>query len=262
LHDGNLILAGLRQPGVLPGGSSRGPAPGIVIVDPQRGEVRHRLSPRADVQWLTVGPLGTLACGTNAGIETFDLSTGDRNWTSVSAEALDAQQAWTLNDSLIVANRDGVLHALSFAYPGASGVAGPFDRPDAFDEQQNEMLRVRIVNDSAYVLYADRIVRYDETGQVIGADAISTSDNSTYDDMLFGRDRIALMRYAGDQPQRAGFQTQYEYTIDVLSASCRMLSNSVTIGPMTDRAAHARMIDGWVLFSAGEQTIAVPFPAQ
>jgi len=263
LHDGHLLLAGVRRSGARSGGNDREPAPGIVIIDPQRGEVRHRLRLRADVRWLAVGPLGTLACGTHAGIETFNLHSGEPSWTFTANEAIDARRAWTLHDSLIIADQNGALHALSLSDPRATGLAGPFDQLRSFDEQSDDLVAVRIVNDSAYALYTGRLVRYDDSGRVLGADAISTRSASTYDQVLFGSDQIVLLRYASEQgrnPERPGFQTEYRYVIDVLSNSCRALDNGVTIGPFDEQISHARVINGWVLVSPGRETIAVPFP--
>jgi hypothetical protein len=259
-HEFGLVLAGRDRSIDAPGG---GLIPRIIILDPQRGTILHRLRPqgRSGVTWMMTEPAGSLLCASADGLELIDLLRGRRRWISIALDAMGAPRGWRVGGRVVIEREaGGGLLALRLDDGTLAGlleasVAG------AWDPMRLDALHTS--GDSVVAQYRQRIIRYDLNGTIIGADSIVGPRD--YRTLLSAADRlIVISQYDSRQVPRVGGlgrETHRTYRIYILSEDGRLEAEPMQLPAFTERLGEAAVIDGWLLLSAGEQTLALPLPA-
>ena len=138
-----------------------------------------------------------------------------------------------------------------------------FALPTARGGWDPSSLNQLVVDDErVFAVFGERVVRFDASGDVLGADIIS--DERDYKWLLPTDDRLVLISQSDSkqtsiQGQR-GRRTQHTYRLYTLSDNCKLIGESVELEPVSDRFERAAVIDGWVLLSSRSETVAIPAP--
>jgi hypothetical protein len=260
-------VAAASELGVVLAGASRRAegegqlTPRIVILAPDDGSVRHRITPPgsgAGVRWLRIGPLATLIFGTAEGVFAMDMLTGELRWGNLSFEAVDTLNAWVGGDHIIVEDNASDIRALALA---DGTITDAFAKPAHGDWNPLDIQGVRIVDDRIYARYRQRVVRFDELGVVLGADIIT--DRRDYRWMLPTADGLLVVsRFKTEQaviPNRMGRRMQHTYRIYHLSENCKVRQEHELSDAITSQLTEAAVIDGWLLLSSSaSNTLAIP----
>ena len=110
--------------------------------------------------------------------------------------------------------------------------------------------------------YGQRIIRFDLSGALLGADIVS--DQRDYRWLLVAEDRLPLVsRLKREQvvlAGQAGRQTKHVYRLYSLSENCKLMGEAVQLPPLPERVRHASVIDGWLLLATPSSTLAVACP--
>jgi outer membrane protein assembly factor BamB len=263
--DAGLVLAGGRRPV-----GARDMEAAITVLDPQTGEELAAITPLggAAVGWMVIGPLGTLAYGNAVGIEAIDLLSGRPLWSDRSPDAAGTPMAGLADGAVIVQAADGPLGETVSplrAFRLADGSRTElFDTPGRGDWDRMDLRELVIAGGRIFARYGERVVRYSDTGTVLGADAVS--DHRDYKWILPAANRLLLVsRYKSEQinvPAESRRQTQHTYRVYAISENCRLLGEPVQLGPLADRLAAAAVIDNRLLLSTSSATLAIPLPAE
>jgi outer membrane protein assembly factor BamB len=260
LHDYGLILAGLERQVDVRGEVRM--APRVLVLDPDKGTTLHDFQPRSRsaVIWQEVSPLGTLVYGTADGIELFDLLGGRRRMANITYAAMGSQRAWTGDESIVVRDRVAGLRALD---PETGDLGDPFAPPTHGEWDPLDLRAVRVEDGRVYVRYKQRVVRFDDTGAVLGADVVS--DDRDYRWLVPTADRLLVLSSRTEQsliPDREGRRTQYIYRIYPLSENCKLLGEPLELKPFRQRVDTITAVNGWLLLSTHARTVAIPFPVE
>ena len=99
LGDTALVLAGTQQ-----AADGRELVARIVALEPDTGRTLFEITPLGGtpVNWMTIGPLGSLVYATDAGLEAVDLQSGRRWWSAVSPDAQGTARGWPAAGQVIV----------------------------------------------------------------------------------------------------------------------------------------------------------------
>ena len=260
LGDTALVLAGTQQ-----SADSRELVPRIVALEPQTGRTLFEITPLGGtpVNWMTIGPLGSLVYATGTGIEAVDLQSGRRWWSAVSPDARGTARGWLAAGQVIVqgaAGRaaDGVnpLRAIGVS---DGNLSGPFDMPQRGEWNRLD-LRALLVNDGRiFARYGERVVRFSPAGKVLGADVVS--EHRDFKWLIPTADRLLAVSLVRSEPVPGeARRTQHVYRVYGLSENCRLMGEALELPPMTERLEQVVAVDGWLLLSTATGTLAVPMP--
>ena len=256
-HPFGLAIAGLQ----------RDPAnevlrPAVVVIDPRTGDVLHRIfvQSRSGVIWMAADGLGSLLCATEEGLELIDLLQGQRRWTNIAFDAMEARQGWLAGDRFVVESRTSRLFTVRVE-DGA--LSAPFDTDIRGDWEADALSQVHVDGDSLIAQYSERIVRYDLDGRVLGADIVSDERDYrwllTADDLL-----VAVSLYESRQQQAAGNsrqpRTHRTYRVYFLSPNCKLEGAMLQATALTKRLRTAAVIDGGLLLSTDAETLLLRLP--
>ncbi len=257
LHDFGLVLAGLESP--RGGAGIEGGLPAIVVLDPESGVMLRRMRPlgRSGVKWMSIGPLGSLVFATEEGIEMLDLLSGETLWSNVSYAATGTHRGWPLAEHVLVEDRAKKLRALRLA---DGTLSDPFEVPRRGEWDPLALREVVVSRGRGFARYRQRIVRFDVTGAVRGADVIS--DDREFRWLLPADDRLILVSKLQTKqvPGETGWQTQHIYRIYSLSDSCKLIGDQIELPPLRQPLEASALIDGWLLLSGQARTLAIPLP--
>jgi hypothetical protein len=257
LTDEALVLAGAE----LPDGSGTGPSPIIRLIDPETGALLRQITPHAvaGIRWLEVGPYGQLVYATTAGIEAADLHAGEILWSNRAPEAQQTEQGWAHEEHVVVSDAARQLFGVR-VLDGA--LTPPFSPPLDRDWLARDLRDVVFQEGRIYAHYAQRIVRYDVSGAILGADVIG--DERDYRWLLPSRDRFLLLSglkpVQGQGARRGGLSTRYVYQVYALSPNCRVLGEPRQLPSLYRPMRTAALLEGWLLASTDMTTIAIPMP--
>jgi len=232
--------------------------PLIVVLDPRTGETRLRLRPQtnAGVLWMIVDPLGSLLCATEEGLDMIDLLQGRRRWTNMANDATDTRRGWRTDLHAIVEGRNGDVFSLAFE---DGRISEPFDIAVRGEWEPDSLRDLHMRGDRIVARYRDRIIRYDLSGNVLGADVIS--DNREYRALAMSQEHlVVLSQHRTSQepvPGQGGLRTERRYRIYLMSENCRLEADAIEVPPVTRRFNHAALIDGWLLLSTSSETMAL-----
>ena len=82
--------------------------------------------------------------------------------------------------------------------------------------------------------------------------------------MLVAADRLLAISGRTEQApmnEQGGRRTQYAYHVFAFSENGKVLDNPLAIEPLPERVQHAALINGWLLLSTNDDTLALPMPA-
>ncbi|MDY7108800.1 MAG: PQQ-binding-like beta-propeller repeat protein [Planctomycetota bacterium] len=259
-HEFGLVLAGRARSIDAPGD---GLIPRLIVLDPRRGAVLHRLRPqgRSGVRWMMTEPGGGLLCATADGIECIDLLRGRRRWTNIALDVMNAPRGWRAGGRVIIERETGGgLLALRLA-DGA--LDGRFDVSAAGDWDPMRLDALHLDGDAVIARYRQRLIRYDAEGRILGADAIV--GRRDYRMLLLAEDRLIVISQSNSRQvlrgDGLGRETHRTYRIYVLSEDGRLEAEPAELPAFTERLDEAALLDGRLLLTAGGQTLALPLPA-
>ncbi|MBT8485021.1 MAG: PQQ-binding-like beta-propeller repeat protein [Phycisphaerales bacterium] len=258
-HPFGLILAGIgRTPA--PDGTTGELVPQIVVLANETGDVLHRIRPQSPggVTWMTATPMGRVVCATPEAIELIDILRGRAIWTNLSYAAMETRRGWPAEGHVVIESPTSSLHTLDLT----SGVISEAFDTNARGSWERDTLRaVRFADGQIVTRYSERMICYDLTGAIIGADVID--EPRDYRALLFAEDRLVLVSQFESrqvQVQDDGTRrTQRKYRLYVLSPNGRLEMPVIEIPPIAQRVRDAAVIDGGVLLSTNSETIVVPF---
>jgi hypothetical protein len=254
-HPLGIVLAGLDR-----GVGGRGElVPQLVVLDPVDGTAIHRLAPqsRHGVTWMSADPFGSLVCATAEGVELIDLVAGRRRWTNVAYDAMETPAGWLAEGSAIIESRASSLHAIDLddgimSEPFATAIRGNWEK--------DSLEHVRVEDDELIAHYRDRVLRYSIDGAILGADIIS--DTRDYRWLLPADARQVLVSQYDTRQVKVegepGRRTQRRYRVYVLSPNCKLEADMMELPPMNKRLREASLVDGWLLLSTDNETVALP----
>jgi len=256
LLDVGLVLSGLERV------SGGGFEPRVLVLDlDHRGGVRSRLRPQCgrELNWTDIDGLGRFVCAGEDGVELFDLHDGRRRWVN-SAMGLSNSTGGVIGEiSTLVEDRTGRPRVIRLADGFSEGaVASPplgdlaLEHPEYMSAEGTEFV----------LRFGRRLVRYDATGEVIGADSVLEDRNY----LVAARTRDyfhTLSLVASDQVRiapDAPSQTQRLYRIYAFSSNGRLEYEPTELPPLVKKIRAVRALEGVLLLSTDTETLAVPFP--
>jgi outer membrane protein assembly factor BamB len=259
-HESGLLLAGDRR------SETADPAPAVAILDPTDGRIMVRIEPQvaAEIAWVTVGPLGSVVFGTAGGVEGADLFGGELLFANVTAAAMQTRRGWDAGPAVVV---EGLAAAVGEGFNPLraisatdGSVSDPFDVPIGGEWNRVKLEDLTVDDGRIFAHYGQRIVRYDTSGRVLGADVIS--DEHDYRWLFVAEDRLVLVSrfkreiVAGE----AGREASNVYRLYPLSGNCKLVGEAYQLPSIRQRLQHAVLIDGWLLMSTPNQTLALALP--
>jgi outer membrane protein assembly factor BamB len=259
-HNLGIAVAGWRRAG------DRGdPVPAVALLDPRTGQTLHSIRPLggAEVRWMETGPLGGLVYATSEGVEMIDLVSGEPLWSETSQAMRQTRRVWPAAGQLLVegpASRPGGPTTLRALRPEEASISEPFDPPAGGELEQAELKDILVEGGRVFARYADRVVHYDRTGAVLGADRIT--DDDEYEWLFPAGDRLILVsRHKLDPGAVApGQKPQHVYRLYGLSENCRLLGEADQLPPQAARLQRGTVVDGWVVLSSAARSLAVALP--
>ncbi|HRQ75362.1 MAG TPA: PQQ-binding-like beta-propeller repeat protein [Phycisphaerales bacterium] len=284
LRDGLLVLAGMQRQAA-PGGRASGRAalvPAVLVLDARTGEPIHRRKPaltpplseavdepRTDGwSWMQLAPGGVLIAGWRGGIDVFDLLAGERLGAMVGDAAEQTRQGLALSgERFVFEDVTGTLRA---------GMIESLQRSEAFDRAPVSDFSNDAAGSIALIPLASpnrvaggwpvdfishqpaRLVRYSANGDIRGVDIIR--DERFYQWVLRGQGKLVIVSAA--TPPNMGRRSPQMYRLYVVSENCRLLDEPVQLSLLQDSFQDAALMDGWLLLSAPNGTLAVPMPSR
>ncbi len=290
LRGGLLAVAG-------PDVHSRPERTSILAFDARTGEqiMPHPIHVDAELNWVRLGSTGHLFYGGADGVGCIDVWRGGHCWINLTPEVVDSRRAWLSSGGdqrIFLEDKAGRIRSVDaddgtlsepFDTPAdfATGESAPQIWPPNFSNETTNLLAISPMGpDEAIAHFRDRIVRYSAAGAIIGADVIRGDRNFTW--LLHGRasgvepvfdsnadSRIDESRFivinglpsmpAMDprQPGSAQFRS-FRYLVHVLGGDTRLVADPVALPPLREPIQHAALIDGWLILSLSERSIALP----
>jgi hypothetical protein len=265
LGDAALVLTGGKR---AVGGRETEAA--IAVLSPRTGETLAEIAPLggAAVRWMAIGPLGALVYGNGAGVEAVDLLSGGPVWSDEAPEAAQTPRGQLAGNAVIVesalARPDGGANPLRAFRLGDGTRTEPFDAPGRGEWDRLDLRELVISEGRIFARYGQRVVRYSDTGAVLGADVVS--DHRDYKWLLPTADRMLLVsRFKSEQvmvPAESRRRTEHTYRVYAVSGNCGLVDETVQLPPLTERLGAAAVIDSWLLLSTSTETLAVALPGE
>ena len=258
LHDFALVLGGSR----LAAGEDD-PVARLLLVDLATGRQLREITPvdGASVRWMAAGPLGGLLYGTGAGIEMLQLPSGRSLWSNLSVAAQGTRRGWLMRGSVIIQTqtdrRQGPSNPLRAIKLTNGILSDPFALPARRGWDPSLLNRIVLDDQRVFAMFGERIVRFDASGEVLGADSIS--DERDYKWLLPADDRLVLISRS-ESRQRRRRPTQHTYRVYSLSENCKLMGDAVELPPVSEPFDRAAVIDGWILLSSPSGTVAIAAP--
>ncbi len=264
VQDYGVILAGVRKSNQPRSRGSSDAVPALFILDPDRG----RFTPLSyfennpqGVRWISPGSLGRFFLATENSIHCVDGFSGQICWTNFTAGAQATTRSWWIQDSLMLEDAD---HRLRFLSTSEGTLSEPLPAPLLDPARLPELHSLTIQQSKFYALYRTRLLCYNLAGEVVGADVINDARN--YQWVFPARDRLVLVNlfnsHAQLVPNQAGRLTLRTYRIHQLSKNGRLLGEPGELHPLPLPLQRALLIDGWLLLSTENDTLALPMPGQ
>ena len=230
----------------------------VVSIDPMTGGTVFEADvPGGDVRWIAADGLGRLAVGTTRSVTMLDLVEGmlkeDRRWTRSNARLLGALLGRFEDNRLVVLDDRG----LPLVFDSELGAIDQerWRLPSNPDWIPGGPAKILADGDRRYLLYRDRVLLYDASGELLGADRIA--DTNRMDWSAFPAS--GGLRLVSQRPGR-GRYTFRVFTLDP-QKGLRIAGQPFEIEPTTIRYQQGRAIDGWLLLGTEQDVNAVPLRA-
>lgn len=254
-HDLAIVLAGHIE---APAGGR--PQPIVRFFDPQTGELLDEIRPEDNqsLRWITVADDGRVAFGTNSAVELYSLASGARRWANLSDLAPDTADAWPTTTGFLVQDANASIRALA-------NDTGRIDEPvvvpggDWFPSDLQGLTRAA---DAWLAHYRDRVLYFDERGRLSGRDAIVEDRNYTH--IIPARDRVIVVSHIRRPrsviPRPGRSPSLFVDRLYVLSTNGMVIGGRDVESESAPLAASGA-VDGWILLSSDQSTVAVPAPS-
>ncbi len=176
------------------------------------------------------------------------------------------RQGWPLWDSVVVRTqidrRQNPRNPLQAIKLSNGTMSDPFALPARGGWDPAGLNELIVDGQRVFAVFGERVVRFDASGDVLGADIIS--DERDYKWLLPTDDRLVLISRSDSRqtpvPGQRGRRTQHTYRLYSLSDNCKLIGDAVELAPVSDRFERAAVIDGWLLLSSRSETVAIPAP--
>ncbi|MHC4963773.1 MAG: outer membrane protein assembly factor BamB family protein [Planctomycetota bacterium] len=242
----------------------------IAVLSPETGETVAEITPLGGsvVRWMAIGPLGALVYGNGAGVEAVDLLSGGPVWSDEAPEAAQTPRGQLAGGTVVVesalARPGGGTNPLCAFRLGDGTRTEPFDAPGRGEWDRLDLRELVISEGRIFARYGQRVVRYSDTGAVLGADVVS--DHRDYKWLLPAADRMLLVsRFKSEQvmvPAESRRRTEHTYRVYAVSENCGLVDETVQLPPLTERLGAAAVMDNWLLLSTSSETLAVALPGE
>lgn len=227
----------------------------VVSIDPATGVEHHRVElGGGEPRWLASLHGGQLAFATARELAVVDPlapieSTRDV-WRRNSRAVRDTRSGWSSGNTLVGADQMGVLVAFNVT----SGAVLPEAWHVRAAPGQLGLPVAAIVpwNQMTFVAYPDRVVAFDQEGQLLGADAIVDGERSDWR-LLPATDSLLLVsRHVGS--------SRYLYRVYRLdpSSGLKLQGSAFDVIPPSRSYGAARLVDGLLLLGTSTQVDAIP----
>jgi outer membrane protein assembly factor BamB len=230
----------------------------VISIDPiTGGTVFEADVPGGDVRWLAADRLGRLAVGTTRSVTMLDPVEGilgeQRRWTRSDVRLLGATLGRFEDERLVVLDDRG----LPLAFDSRLGAIDQ-DRwrlPDNPDWIPGSPAAILADGDRRYLFYRDRVLLYDASGQLLGADRIADTNRMDWSPIP----AEGGLRLISRRPGR-GRYTFRVFTLDP-EMGLRIAGQPFEVVPTTGLYKQGRAIDGWLLLGTEQKVDAVPLRA-
>jgi outer membrane protein assembly factor BamB len=233
----------------------------VVSIDPLTGGTVFEADiPGGDVRWLAADQLGRLAVGTTRSITVLDpveaILGEQRRWTRTDDRLLGVSFGRFEDGRLVVLDDRGLPMVLD-------SKLGAIDQerwriPSNPDWIPGGPASILADGDHRYLLYPDRVLLYDASGRLLGADRIADANRMDWSALP----TTEGLRLISQRPGR-GRYTFRVFTLDPRTG-LRITGQPFEVEPTTSRYKRGRAIDGWLLLGTEQEVNAVPlqWPAE
>lgn len=245
---GVLVVGGANAPRRVDDNASR--APTLVTIDLRTGQPIHEARPDAGrVRWVRPAGPGSVLVGFDSGVASYDPFRGEQRWLNTNAALRDSVEAWAFDDRLIVLDPNDQLWQVS----QEDGALRPEPLNAESRLRRDEPVRVASVNGLAAFATRQGLIVFGPGGEVVGKDASIGGDSSVLSAFVDGRlltiEQTSVDRQGDLDVHRV---RQFDSSNGALRSAQRVLLGA---SPVAISA-----LDGVILISAGQMTIAYPAP--
>ena len=196
----------------------------------------------------------------------LQLPSGRSLWSNLSVAAQGVRQGWPLLDSVVVRTqidrRQDPRNPLRTLKLSNGVMSDPFALPARGGWDPSGLNGLVVDGQRVFAVFGERVVRFDASGDVLGADIIS--DERDYKWLLPTDDRLVLISRSDSRqtrvPGQTGRRTEHTYRLYALSDNCKLIGDAVELEAVSQRFERAVVIDGWIVLSSRTLTVAIPAP--
>ena len=241
--------------------------PVVYVLDAATLEVRLRVEPTSgdDVRWAFATPIGEVFLGTSLGVERWTTGVRGQAVPVLETRTSDCSSASSpnlLGGGIVVLDRNDQ----PLTVPLFDGPISPIEMPvvTAFGYAS---LRSMIPAAEGLLIHAEnRMILRGHGGELLGTDLLAGDLNLVF--ALPAAPGVFVFNgLGGRQAVGAGlgnFRVDFPYVVQALSPAggLRMVGQPFEIRAQSQRADRAIIVDGWILMSSSQGTMAVALPVQ
>jgi hypothetical protein len=239
--------------------------PVVYVLDAATLEVRARLEPASgdDVRWAFATPIGEVFVGTSLAVERWTMGVDGSPVPVLETRASDCTSASSpnlLGGGIVVLDRnDQPLNVPLF-----DGVIAPIEMPVVTAFGFASLRSMIPVTEGLLVHAENRMILRGHGGELLGMDLLAGDLNIVF--ALPAEPGVFVCNgLGGRQAVGAGlgnFRVDFPYVVQVLSppGGLRMVGQPFEISSQSQRADRAMIVDGWILLSSTQGTMAVSLP--
>ena len=236
--------------------------PVLVSIDPATGSTIHEeILQGGEPQWAVAVDGGRVAIATPRNITMVaPMAPGEsprRQWRHSGPEVRDTNIGWASGGQLVAADKNGVLVALNTSDAGIA--TDRWKSTFETDWTPTQLVDVIDLGDAWLLQYRDRLLAFDQYGNLIGSDSISDSDRADWRVLPTRESILLLSRRMG-----TGKYLFRVHRLD-LESGLRIQGAAFDVQPPGRSYESARVINGWLLLgssssssTSGAQIDAIP----